>query len=570
MVMQSQVQNESETVVTAQEEIDLFTQAVGFTVVKQIAAIRADSLMWGNLTGASTVVSFGGALVSPTDVGVDKYHTADIRHLQFHEVDGPELKVGAQTDWNGGAFGALENELDFFGTYDEAIALIGRSLLFAHDDGRTQTVQVTSQLSDFPLTGKDKVNPWMWAVILDQPPAFAKEDFDEAAPRVTVYGNIVAATQGKTLPGTPIGNGDVRQTFQTFALPKPPLTYLLDETKTPAQSAQLSIYVDGILWSEVDTFFNSKPDDHVYVVREDADGTSFVQFGDGKTGARLSSGQKNVVAQYRVGSGAYGALKADTHPQASGKLNGLDKVVLPQPVTTGAAPESESNAREAAPGRVQSLGRLVSLADFEAEALAIPNVLKANAAWAAPAGVPLVQLTVLTQSESDADLEQVRGALATANRARGAARFPIQVTKGLRQYLHVHLTAGYDPTRRPEDVQAAIERALGMAGGEADGIDGSRGLFGLHGRRFGESAHTSQIIGAAQDADGVVWVTLAAAQTIDLGSPPETDPTRLEVPGTDLIPAQSIACGDTFILALHEKHLIIELAAAQNAQPSSI
>jgi hypothetical protein len=148
-------------------------------------------------------------------------------------------------------------------------------------------------------------------------------------------------------------------------------------------------------------------------------------------------------------------------------------------------------------------------------------------------------------------------------------RFPIQVAKGLRQYLHVHLTAGYDPSRRPDDVKAAIQRALGMVGGEADGIDGARGLFGLNARRFGEDAHTSQIIGAAQDADGVVWVTLAAAQSIDLGMPPQTDPTQLDVPGVDLIPAQTISCGDTFILALHRKHLIIELASAQNAPACS-
>jgi hypothetical protein len=541
-----------------------------FTVARKISETRANSLTWGNLTSASTVVSLESLLLGDAeikDLEINDSYTADIRQLEFHEVDGPKLALGAQIDWNGGAFGPLDNVLEFFGTYEEAIALAGRPLLIAHDDGRTQTVQVTSTVSDFSLASKDrdKVNPWMWTVDLDQPPAFPREDFDEAAPKVTVYGNVVPATQGKTLAEAPIGSGDARVAFQTFAVPKAPLTYLLDETQIPAQTPQLAIYVDGILWNKVETFFNAKPDDHVYIVRENADGASFVQFGDGKTGARLSSGQNNVVAQYRTGSGAYGELKADTHPQATGKLAGLDKVYLPEPVTTGASPESGDNAREAAPGRVQSLGRLVSLADFEAETLALPNVLKANAAWAAPEGVPLVQLTVLTQSESDADLDKVRDSLATANRCRGPARFPIQVLKGLRQYLHIHLTAGCDPGRRQEDVKAAIRRSLGMAGGEADGIDGSRGLFGLHGRRFGQSAHTSQIIGAVQQAEGVVWVTLAAAQVIPLGIPPATDPTQLAVPAFDLIPTPSIACGDTFILALHAKHLIIELSSAQTA-----
>jgi len=551
-----------------EEEHAAMLMTAWFTVVRTIQAIRSDALVWGNLSGATSVVTLDANLTTSAALGLDDDHVADIRHFEFHEVDGPELTLGAKTDWNSGAFTAADTTLDFFGTYDEVLALVDRSLLLVHDDGRTQAVKVTSTADNFSLTGRDTVNPWMWSVLLDQAPIFLREDFDEAAPKVTVYGNVLPATQGKTISETAIGSGDARQSFQTFALPKAPLTYLLDETRTPAQAPQLSIYVDGILWSEVETFFDATPDDHVYIVREDADGNSFVQFGDGKTGARLSSGQKNVVATYRTGSGAYGELKADTTPQATGKLTGLDKVYLPQPVTTGAAAESEDNAREAAPGRVQSLGRIVSLADFEAETLALPNVLKANAAWAAPEGVPLVHLTVLTQSESDADLDQVRGALATANTSRGAARFPIQVAKGLRQYLHIHLTAGFDPTRREEDVTAAIQRALGMAGGEDDGIDGEHGLFGLHARRFGQSAHTSQILGAAQRAEGVVWVTLSAAQVIPLGSPPETDPTQLSVPESDAVPADTIACGDTFVLALHANHLIIDLSSAQVAPTS--
>ncbi len=537
---------------------------VPLTVVKTIAEARADTLVWGNLTGASSVVVADSQLVTNFSI---LFETADIRKIQFHEADGPELMLRAVTTFDGGAF--ADTGVSFFGTYDQATALPGRSLLLAHEDGTAQAVTVTSPVSDLSPTGKDKLNSWMWPIHLDQLPEFDREEFDEAAPKVTVYGNLVPANQGKTLAETPIGSGDARQAFQTFAVPKAPLTYLLDETQTPAQTPELKVYVNGVLWSKVETFFNAAPDDQVYIVREDAGGASFVQFGDGKSGARLPSGRDNVVAVYRTGSGAYGELKTDTHPQATGKLAGLDKVYLPQPVTSGASPESEDNAREAAPGRVQSLGRLVSLADFEAETLALPNVLKANAAWAAPEGVPLVQLTVLTQSESDADLDKVRDALATANRCRGPARFPIRVVKGLRQYLHIHLTAGFDPSRRQEDVKAAIRRALGMAGAEADGIDAvdenARGLFGLHGRRFGQGTHTSQIIGAAQQAEGVVWVTLAAAQIIPLGSPPVTDPAQLDLPAFDLIPTPGIVCGDTFILALHAKQLIIELSSAQIA-----
>lgn len=533
---------------------------VPFTLVRQINAIRADTLVWGNLSGASTVVSADKPLIANPNLA---FSAIDVRRVQFHEVNGPELVLRAASTAAGGAF--PDSGVSVFGSYDDVVALAGRALLLVHDDGRAQAVKVTSSAAAVPLTGKDKINPWIWNINLDQPPAFPREDFDEAKPKVTVYGNVLAATQGKTIAQTPLGSGDARAVFQTFALPKAPLTYLLDETQTPAQTPELKVYVDGVLWRKVETFFSAKPDDHVYIVREDAGGNSFVQFGDGKNGGRLPSGKDNVAAVWRVGSGAYGALKPDTQPQATDKLPGLEKVYLPQPVTTGAPPESEDNARAAAPGRVQSLGRLVSLADFEAETLALPNVLKANAAWAAPDGVPLVQLTVLTQSESEQDIDQVRGALSTYNRCRGPARFPIQVIRGLRQYLHINVLAGFDPSRREQDIKAAIKQALGMAGGEADGIEAERGLFGLHRRRFGEGAHTSQIIASVQQVDGVVWVQLNAAQIIPLGMPAATDPLMLPVPAFDLIPTSSIGCDNTFILALHAKHLIINLSSAQTA-----
>jgi hypothetical protein len=192
-------------------------------------------------------------------------------------------------------------------------------------------------------------------------------------------------------------------------------------------------------------------------------------------------------------------------------------------------------------------------------------VLKAGAAWAAPEGVPLVQLTVLTQSESDADLDKVRDTLATYNRCRGPARFPIRVSKGLRQYVYVSLNAAFDPSRHQEDIEAAIKVALGAAGEEANGIDSSQGLFSLRSLRFGQSVHTSQILGAVQEVDGVAWAALNAMEIIPLGAPPETDPTQLAVPAMDLIPSPTLACSDTSILALHVKHLVITLSSAQTA-----
>ena len=43
----------------------------------------------------------------------------------------------------------------------------------------------------------------------------------------------------------PIGSGDANQIFQTFKLPKAPLTYHLVPENTPPETPQLTVYVDG-------------------------------------------------------------------------------------------------------------------------------------------------------------------------------------------------------------------------------------------------------------------------------------------------------------------------------------
>src|SRR5207244_8293918 len=96
----------------------------------------------------------------------------------------------------------------------------------------------------------------------------------------------------------------------------------------------------------------------------------------------------NVVARYRTGSSAFGPLKPETTVQLGGRVSRLDKAWLPGVVSGGADPESGDNAREAATAKVQSLDRLVSLGDIEAEALAIAGVDKASARWALVGNVP--------------------------------------------------------------------------------------------------------------------------------------------------------------------------------------
>src|SRR5690606_15584306 len=138
------------------------------------------------------------------------------------------------------------------------------------------------------------------------------------------------------------------------------LTYFLAPGAFPPHAPELEVRVNGRAWARVDALFGRGPADEVYVVREDAEGRSYVQFGDGLTGARLPSGVKNVTAVYRTGVAARGPSKPGASPSAGERPPGFHKVHLAGIVSGGAEPEDLEKARAAAPGKVQSLGRLVS------------------------------------------------------------------------------------------------------------------------------------------------------------------------------------------------------------------
>jgi hypothetical protein len=556
------------------------------TLIREVVSVENRSMTWGMQSGASSVLTvqepgmamiqpsiaiaiqpllnpgpaipyvYGGtgyAAYSPPGVSlIDTMRYADIRSLSFHPVIADSFNVSAAEVDTAATKGTT---LRFYGNYADAQALAGRRLLIVGEDVESLACHVQSVVSP------DADGDCFHDVVLNVEVDYADFGYDQA--RRTVYANIVDASQGKTLDAAAIGSGDARAIFQSFALPKPPLTYRFDAAHTPAQVPELEIRVDGLRWTRVDTLFGAGPLDMVYIVREDASGTSVVQFGDGKTGARLTSGRNNVVALQRIGSGANGPLQTGAKPSATGKLAELDKVFMPLPVTVGAPPESPENARDTAPVRLQSLGRLVSLADYEAETRMLPGVLKAGARWDAPEGTPAIVLTVLTAGGSTSDLAKVRDALTAYSRFRGPARHPVIALQGYRQYLHVDALVGFDPAHDVEALRRAIRLALGVVGEVANGLDGSDGLFGLTQRDFGQSAHTSQLVAAIQNVPGIAWVQLRAAQLLALGSPPEPDASKLPLPTIDLVSSSTLACPTTALLALHTRHLVLGFTADQ-------
>jgi hypothetical protein len=254
--------------------------------------------------------------------------------------------------------------------------------------------------------------------------------------------------------------------------------------------------------------------------------------------------------------GANGVLKPGAKPSAGKLVEGLDAVGLPGVVAGGGEPEPADRAREAAPGRLQGLGRLVSVSDYETEVLAIPGVTRAAAEWGISDGVPTLSLLVLLAAGREAEFLAIKDVVLSFHRCRGANRFPIRVQQALSRYAYLDVTYSADPALTREAVGARMRTALGLSGDEAAA---RTGLFGLHRRRLGEREYATRVEGVLQTCEGVAWCRVTGFDLFRAGT---TDPTDLNPPPATRPCRPRLVPAANELIRLHPRHLSLTPTAA--------
>jgi hypothetical protein len=199
------------------------------------------------------------------------------------------------------------------------------------------------------------------------------------ATTVTVNANAVLATNGETTQEI-LGSGDATNPALEFQLKQSPLTYTAAANSSGVQST-LQVRVNNLLWSEVPNFLSSAPSDRAYVTEPSTTGGNTVQFGNGIQGSRTPTGTQNIQALYRVGIGSAGNLSAGQLTQALDRPQGLQSVTNPGIATGGADSATPTDAVQSAPLPTLTLGRVVSLEDYQNFALNIPGISLALATW---------------------------------------------------------------------------------------------------------------------------------------------------------------------------------------------
>ena len=210
-----------------------------------------------------------------------------------------------------------------------------------------------------------------------------------------VFGNVALATHGETTVQI-LGAGDSSKGFQRFELKRLPLTYRSAANETGADS-ELSVRIGDVEWTEKPTLFGAASNERAYTLSVDEQGRVWVVFGEGVHGARIPTGVNNVRAKYRHGLGYDGNVGSDQLTQLMSRPLGLKSVSNPIAAEGGNDPEPAHQARRTMPLGTRTLGRAVSLLDYEDFAMAFTGVAKAQARVLHLSAGPSIGITIVGQ-----------------------------------------------------------------------------------------------------------------------------------------------------------------------------
>ncbi len=316
----------------------------------------------------------------------------------------------------------------------------------------------------------------------------------------TVNANVVLATCGQSVSEV-MGNGNASTPNQSFTLKQSPLTYVQAPTQSGTQST-LQVQVNGAAWSEVPSLYGEGPSQPVFATLNQSDGTTDVLFGDGIEGALLPTGQNNIVANYRIGLGSAGNIAANTLTTLVDRPLGVSGVTNPLAATGGQDAQTVDGIRSSAPLSVLTLGRAVSLADYQNYASTFAGLAKAYAVWIPSGPAQGVFLTVAGVGGSALLPENPTiGNLVAALRNYGNPLIPITVQSFLETQFAFSADLKYDPAYSQPAVQAQVLQTLSQA-------------YSFSARTFGQGVSGDELAAAIQAVPGVVGVNIKEIHTV--------------------------------------------------------
>ena len=394
---------------------------------------------------------------------------------------------------------------------------------YYHDLKPGRKVIISGELSDLPGVVRSEAHE-LESVTKKQGNTYStitlKNSLDNNFVRDTmrVNANVALATHGETVQEV-LGSGNAGASFQKFKLKQPPLTYISSDDPS-GTSSSLEIRVNDILWQEVSSFYGHGSDETIYTVRQNSQGESFVTFGDGTTGSRLPTGNQNVRATYRKGIGAAGMLNANQLSQLVSRPLHLKAVNNPVEPSGAQDPESASDIRKNANLTIFTLGRIVSLQDFEDYARAFAGISKAKSVWVWENTKKAVHITIAGEDGAEVpESSLLYTNLKESIEDNLSQKTSFTIENYLPKYFTFTGSLKVDPRYEFDKVHEEIVRTI-------------RDQYSFENREFGQSVALSELIGFIHRIDGVVSVDIDTLYiiTADTSAPiPADQPAKLLV-----------------------------------------
>jgi Baseplate J-like protein len=376
-----------------------------------------------------------------------------------------------------------------------------RSLRVLDPSGRTGTL--SSKLSDFTLVPASSNDPGVQefalvsSVSLETDPYphtrihLASEllnCYDRTA--TTVNANVGLATQGMSVSEI-LGSGSASTPNQKFSLKQKPLTFVQAPTPTGRLST-LEATANGVAWTEAPSLYQQMPSAPIFATLNQPGGNTDIFFGDGVEGSTLPTGQNNVQAHYRTGAGLSGNVAAGSITTLMDRPLGVSGVNNPQAATGGQDPQSVDDIRANAPLSVLTLGRAVSITDYQNFAQAFAGIAKAQAIWIPSGPGRGVFITVagaggLALPPGNPTLEN----LITALHSYGNPLIPITVVSFLETLFTFSADINYDPSYDTKTVKQKL-------------LDELRQSYSFTARSFGQGVSADEIAAFIQSVPGVI------------------------------------------------------------------
>ena len=310
----------------------------------------------------------------------------------------------------------------------------------------------------------------------------------------TVNANVGAATHGQSVTEI-MGSGSASTPNQSFTLKQSPLTFVQAPTPTGRQTT-LQVQVSKVSWTEVPTLYEQSGASQVFATLNQADGTTDVLFGDGVEGALLPTGQNNLQASYRIGLGSVGNVAGGALTTLMDRPLGVSGVTNPEAASGGQDPESIDGIRSNAPLTVLTLGRAVSITDYQNFAAAFAGIAKANAVWIPSGPARGVFLTVAGVDGAVLPAgSQILANLLSSLQAYGNPEIPITVTSYVETLFQFSANLQYDLSRDQATVQADAFQAVTQA-------------FSFQARTFGQGVSADEVAAVIQGVPGIVAVNV--------------------------------------------------------------